>query len=1278
MSAVVECVTFLILRRDQRPPTFTAQSWRFCGQLFLNTLSYYLIEAPNKIDAYGPVALAVDGLCMTISRDLNKLDVSSSSMVLGTDAANNCVGITAVKTWLWGQHGIEHFFMLEEGRDPQDLNNIYRKWDSLLKSLQSLNDGNQSSASQLIPACRKLFHTIVNKNRPCDDDEGRLLLTILQFGQVENIFDAGGRNNSASIERFCVNDLLKWILEHGSTSPSTIKTDFEIFQSCMHSIPSLIHQKQIWETILRELIKSDCDYTTLAIGLGTLTNSEASTNFVRCHVLDTFAIDTANILMNEFRRSHDILQQHDERDNQLSTRGGDVSRFLKSCVGISNGDLSGSRSVIIVSESVIRRWIDLCCERDDKRATTLEENLILEDESGSNILLKIMLDLSSRNQFVISQAETIKLVCVSWFQGGKTWHESVVNRLVSDKALRDQIISIVENSLSEDISSAPPCDEKVLDLICHSWAKRAARLIDVHPAGSLYSIGMGDVLIWGHAASTKGNDAEFLFLCLMYLLDSIGSDEWRRNLLVTNVDLFVRIQVAITKCDALTESFYQRTDRCRQLVDILGGRSMLSRSFLEDCCIHTSDILAEYMNSDYASKNIMMMRGMTSLSYIASLLFPSAFESRESRNKNDSITCDVNPLEVKEGDTLWYDRGEYGTRSKATVLKVHNDDFPRLYFTIKEESTEAERQTVASRLRWTSDEVIESALPKTDYSAQRDRVGRYIADRLVKSFSTEPCDNDSDDDDGRTKREFSAESINIVISQCGLVSLGIGSVRYDIFQAVHSMVEILCTALSPAGGPNLEMSAIVLRKLSLAMGYGFYTIPSQNNVSHLMLDTKQSICQLLQLYENEQWIEAQKKNPLNAFHSCVLMWLAVAVGTETEGELLGRIAKVIFSCSELIFAHDSCNVAIDSIHAMKAMSSLQYAFDHCLGCSSANEDHESIVFSHLTQTFIDLSSQSGLWMDSFVSLLQQKCNRSRGNVLHAARTFSNELCGCLFDTTKRWCAFQLLSIYAREHRPPQSDNDAPLPPDIDRQLSEWKKELAEEEAIDLEGDISIAASWLPDYILSLFLNFGNYALSMISDHDMQAISLGNLLAWIVTLDILEVAGSVDMRNRANISTFLQKSNALGFIMNLTLQEADLHVNRDADIFECIALNRGGKFLLHKIATLALFRTVESLPTMVKTWYNDDCPRFLQQKLSVFVENIVAPTTLQRELTRIKGDTSFGDMIVTGSCVSREVVATYQQDEVRWDKSISRFNYLKLIFLPYLLLLLFLCSVSSVL
>jgi hypothetical protein len=53
---------------------------------------------------------------------------------------------------------------------------------------------------------------------------------------------------------------------------------------------------------------------------------------------------------------------------------------------------------------------------------------------------------------------------------------------------------------------------------------------------------------------------------------------------------------------------------------------------------------------------------------------------------------------------------------------------------------------------------------------------------------------------------------------------------------------------------------------------------------------------------------------------------------------------------------------------------------------------------------------------------------------------------------------------------------------------------------------------------------------------------------------------------------------------------------------------------------------------------------LKQRLSSFVENTVAPRTLQRQLLKIKNATSSGEMTVSGSCVSREIIATYQQDE----------------------------------
>ena len=46
---------------------------------------------------------------------------------------------------------------------------------------------------------------------------------------------------------------------------------------------------------------------------------------------------------------------------------------------------------------------------------------------------------------------------------------------------------------------------------------------------------------------------------------------------------------------------------------------------------------------------------------------------------------------------------------------------------------------------------------------------------------------------------------------------------------------------------------------------------------------------------------------------------------------------------------------------------------------------------------------------------------------------------------------------------------------------------------------------------------------------------------------------------------------------------------------------------------------------------------------------MAPETLRQELDRILVASNLGDLSVNGSCVSREIVATYVQDEVSQER-----------------------------
>ncbi len=1289
-------------RRKRNHNHLNTRSWKECGGLFLDSLTYYLTEAPPSNRSYGPIASAVNGLSETLARDLNKLDIASSlssSCVVGANGDNDDDrGITVVKSWLWGEEGLMRCadaLFLEQGRAN------CKKWDALLKTLISLSSNNEgeqdhlvNAQSNLTPVCKRLFHAILEKDdKLCTEDEGRLMLTILQLCSVENIFalttgDCGEESctkaSYASIEHFCVNDLLRWILVHASISSLSIEIDFEVLNLCMNAIPSTMRQKQIWEAILRELIKSYCDFTTLSVGLGTLVkcggvynDNEARSDFVKCEVLDTFAMSTAEQAMNAFRRSHDILHHHDESDEEDEspvTRQGDVLRFLKTCVGISRDNpWSGNRGgVLLISSSVIRHWIDLCCQRSRTRKT-LEDALVLEDESGENILLQTLLELASSSSShaisIITPEDMLNLACESIFEGGKTWHDVCMVKYfalesTATASLRDEVISITSSSLYDHIHFTPPSDDAVLELFCHAWANRATRLFSIHPAADLNSIGLGMIKLWDKSVSSDESKAsDFLFLCLMYFLHSFDRCETRREILFkrSGAELFAHIQTCISMCNTPhLETFHRRTTRNRDLIEALGSPNALSVTLLEDSCVHTIDLLFAMMKGEIPGDDLQIGRALTSLSFLMTILFPSECQIRGS---NSDADVDVIASKVKEGDSMWYERGELRERVKATVVKIHTDDFPHLYFTIKEEGSKKERQTVAHRLKWNlvNDNVSYNIPPEMgdidekncESTARREKIGRQIMDKLIQPHLSEV--GLTNVANAILRSEMSAESINIVVSQCGVVSLGIGSVRYDIFQAVTSIERYLCDALS-CSDANLAKATPLLRFLSVAMGYSFHTMPSQKNIIIMKLDTSRSVLCLFELYENVAWLEAQTRDPLNSFHTGVIMWLAVALSAVKEGEMLSRAASIIRSISDILLVSDACNLSIDSLHVIHAMSSLRVASDCCTDYSTDDSRDEKSVLSKLTHSFVNLiaADTCAHWIEVFTNLIQQSLTKSPGLLLSAAILFSDELCDCLFDSTKRWCAYQMLHVFAKDPHPLQTGEDVVIPPESEQQLTVWKARLEEEEAIELEEDVLVAASWLPSHVMSLLQNIGNTLTSIVSDLDPHSLVMGNLLTWLALLDILDVAGTVDMRNRSHISSFIQKTGSLGCIMNSALQEAQLDVSRSDSIFACVDLDCGDDFVIQKIATLVVFRTVESLPTLVKTWYNDDCPRFLRQKLSFFVENTVAPATLQRELVRIKDIASFGEMTISGSCVSREIVATYQQDEVRTPFRNNRF------------------------
>jgi len=1221
VSAVVECITFLLLRQSKDSyPLFSLQSWTKCGKLLMETLSFYLTGLPNVT---GSAVTALDDLSATISRDLLKLDEASSNVDIKER------GINQVQ-WLWEEAGLQNIFALERNQPLQ-----VRRFKCLIDHLSTTRQS--GSSSHLLPSCRNLFRSITSNitgysDKTCKKDDGGLLLAIIRCYGVDNLFPIVSMGESTtstvSVEDFILNDLLRWILVHGSTSQrSSVGVDFKILKLCLYSITSVSRQTEIWETVLRELIKAYCDYTTIADGLLVMISYERDNclncdneNFVKCKVLDTFAADAANEFANSFRRSHDILRDHnedaDDEEESHVLRKGDLSLFLRTCVGLSSRSHSFG---LLVSTTVVKQWVISCCQNTFNADG--DRTLMHEDESGANVLLQTLLSLNSiQATNFISDDEVVKLLLESWREGGKIWSETAAN-LLKSSPLKEEFIVRASSSLCGEVKSQPPTDHAVLELVSEAWATRAKKLLDISQSKSLESVGLHDALLWD-----SGNQSEFLFLCLMYLLYLVEAKD-REELLFKNADekLFVHILRCISETNgALTNSFESRTVRNQQFVDIVGN---VSESVLEGCCAYGIDLLSSLANKKVSNDDDTLNRTLTALTFLMSLLL-CPLRGTEGTHE---IEDDVNPTSVKEGDSLWYEKAEGEKRVKATVVKVHFDDFPDLYFTIRVDESNAEKQTVAKKLKRSpnpqSNERLES-LVSNDNSEVRDRLGRCIVDKLLRP-----------NDIG--VNEVAAECVNIIISQCGFASLGLGSVKYEVFKMVSSIEGLLCdTMIAPVNELSLDNCIPLLRSLSLSMGYGIYTTPSWKNVTALKLDPSGSISKILDLYENPSWITAQQSCPMQPFHASVAMWLTVALHTITDEETYRRSLASIRLLGDLLLQNgDSVS---NSIYILNAAASVEVTSSGFTNPVLIESEDEKEVLAQLTRCFVNSHrSVSSAWTDKFSSLLRTKGKKFRSMFLQAAKTCSNELVDCLNSPQKRWCAFQILDVFATDADKDSLETDDLI---VQQQFAAWKVGMVGEEAVELEDDIRATASWLPAKLMSLLKFMGERASSV--EHEDKDTLVGYLLAWITCLNIMDTAGSADMRNRSSVGAFIKKTNALGVIMEIALSETDLGEGDKEDIFGCTELDTSTDFVASEVALLVLFRTVEALPTLVKTWFNDDCPKYWQQKFSTFVEKRVAPATLQRELDRIKKATCFDEMAVNGSCASREVVATYQQDEVR--------------------------------
>merc|ERR1712232_1319639 len=191
---------------------------------------------------------------------------------------------------------------------------------------------------------------------------------------------------------------------------------------------------------------------------------------------------------------------------------------------------------------------------------------------------------------------------------------------------------------------------------------------------------------------------------------------------------------------------------------------------------------------------------------------------------------------------------------------------------------------------------------------------------------------------------------------------------------------------------------------------------------------------------------------------------------------------------------------------------------------------------------------------------------------------------------------------------------------------------------------------------------------LIDEEEMEAedarVSTAEILRWLILLQFVE---NLPRRCRGAVLQYLRRIGAVTQIFAICLYWTDLQVLNASSARIVAGTERWRTFKIEQLSeskhnagltsssieivsdlcTHAMYVTVQSLPSLVRKWYEEDCPRSESNSFLRFVRERVGPSYLQKELQAIKEaehKEEMGEMTVGGSCVSREVVATYVQDE----------------------------------
>ena len=1133
----------------------------------------------------------------------------------------NC-GIYQKKDWFWNEI-LPSCLLANDGPE------VNRRFDNLLQRVaECRRTANQ--LSHLFPLVRRKFHGVLsncssNAGSIPSDEDYKLLRTCLEFSTAAYVFESSADPELLGMDAFLMNDLLRWIIIHTSrlgidgshtSANERAKYDFSLLKVCLLSEESARRQKVLLETILREIVAAKCDFGVLALGLQELCRSPLDEG--ENSLLDAIKCEAFDNLV--------VLAVKESFKDSMSTKSDTLEVFLRTCSG-----LCETVKVPLVGTTVWSKWVEIAWSRQDDRVV--------------HSILPVLLDLVS-NGSLSTLEENLNAVLMAWHVGDHLWVKAAALLLTPGfEELRAVFVESAEIKLR--LSLAPLCDvssELLRDDIveeCRHWSERAARWFnhnDRIPGHEKFDcVGLADLETWRTAARSDKSISDVLIRCTFGLLCGMSNDAERFAVLFgedgrsDRIPLFAIMMIVAS--DPVARDCTSKEYRCSALASIIGGRVMFSDSLVY-CCVGA---LVRFMEDSMAESDSCAWARRSAIAiseFIGAMISP--YMPRQGKGHNDHIDASS----LKKGDTVWYvvNTAQDNVREKAEVVNVHAEDFPRLFFSIRIETAGVtrERQTVAERLRSkevsTQPSISETDIPPEEFLL-RTKVGRLLVDKVVKPTLA------SDHVQRRHEVEIGAECFHIVVTQCGVLGkAGIGSLRYDLFQTLTSLQT---RAVQHIETNRLELAALALRGLGLSLGVRGLPVHSNFLLEYFQFDPEPSLVSLVALCDSDDVQEVM-------YHP-TLMWTSVAAGSIGQPELRKDVMRMI--C--LVASRIACKDNYDAYYAVRALSNV-FRSPTEQSCEFEDKAISNLIVlfamaGKIEDRFLGIDV-TPWWSEPLESLIDEMIRNRKSILRDAAREKMSHLLGTLSCSFKRWLSFRLLHLASKTCAPLHRDATGDLLPIMtQRRLLHWKKDLISDEADDLENDFLTVFEWVPSDLMVEMESWIEDETYFDDAHEDTTIA--RMLGWLVFLQYLESSAAADARNRVAFSSYASRTGCVFFVLSSCVMHLDVDFDRkstekNVSTIDDIIVNKQSVNVT-ELSRTVLFHTVEVFPTLSRSWWEEDCPKALSATVSKFVQLMVAPETFRRELERINGammKSVTGEMTVKGSTVSREVTATYQQDE----------------------------------